>query len=325
MEDMTSPVPARLITVGETMALVTPAHVEPLASARDVRLLIGGAESNVAMHTARLGIPTAWVSAVGDDALGVRVRDEVARHGVDVRWVVQDPQAPTGVYFKDPGHGVLYYRRGSAASRMSPSTVADVPLEDADIVHVSGITAALSPSCAQLLDVIARRVVAGHGILSVDVNHRAALWRPGAAAPALLALAQRADLVFVGRDEAEVLWGTADADAVRALIDRPARVVVKDGDVGATEFHRTGNADARTFVPAVPTHVVEAVGAGDAFAAGYLAAQLTGADAAGRLTAGHHRAHLVLQSTSDFLPDDASTTGAVGATPDTDRKDLPHD
>lgn len=300
---MTASAPLRLITVGETMALVTPAHAEPLATARDMQLLIGGAESNVAMHAARLGVPAAWVSAVGDDPLGVRVRDEVARHGVDVHWVTVDGQAPTGVYFKDPGRGVLYYRRGSAASRMSPSTVADVPVEDVDVVHVSGITPALSPSCAELVDALAARVAAGRGILSVDVNHRAALWSPGTAAPVLLALAQRADLVFVGRDEAQTLWGTLDADAVRARIDRPTRLVVKDGDIGATEFCRTGDGDVRTFAPAIPTEVVEAVGAGDAFAAGYLVADLGGADARGRLEAGHRRAHLVLQSTSDFLPE----------------------
>ena len=292
-----------MITLGETMALVTPAHAEPLRAAREVRLLAGGAESNVAMHAAQLGVPTAWVSALGDDALGVRVRDEVAARGVDTRWVTMDPDAPTGVYFKDPGHGVLYYRRGSAAARMSPASVADVPLEDAEVVHISGITAALSASCASLIDTVIDRVAAGPGVLAFDVNHRAALWAPGAAAAALLPLARRADLVFVGLDEAECLWHTATADDVRALLPEPTTLVVKDGDVGATEYRRAAGADHRTFVPAVPTDVVEAVGAGDAFAAGYLTALLQGAEAAARLQGGHQRAHLVLQSTSDFVAD----------------------
>ena len=293
----------RLITLGETMALVTPAHAEPLRAAREVRLLIGGAESNVAMHAAQLGVPTAWVSALGDDALGVRVRDEVAGRGVDTRWVTMDPGAPTGVYFKDPGHGVLYYRRGSAAARMSPASVAGVPLEDAEVVHISGITPALSASCAALIDAVIDRVAAGPGILAFDVNHRAALWAPGAAASALLPLARRADLVFVGLDEAECLWHTATADDVRALLPEPKTLVVKDGDVGATEYRRAVGADHRTFVPAIPTEVVEVVGAGDAFAAGYLAALLRGADATSRVHGGHQRAHLVLQSTSDFVAD----------------------
>lgn len=300
MPDTSAP---RLIAIGETMALVAPARPEPLATTQEVRLLIGGAESNVAIHAAQLGIPTAWVSAVGDDPLGERVRREVGSHGVDIGWVTSDPQAPTGVYFKDPGRGVLYYRRGSAASAMTPDTLAAVPLERADLVHISGITPALSGSCAALVESVIERVTAGDGILSFDVNHRPALWQPDAAASALLDLARRADLVFVGLDEAEGLWGTADADAVRQLIPEPALLVVKDGDVGATEYARQDGADVRTFVPAIRTEVVEAVGAGDAFAAGYLAARLNGADAEERLRAGHRRAHLVLQSTGDLLPD----------------------
>ncbi len=301
MPDTSAP---RLISIGETMALVAPAHAEPLATTREVRLLIGGAESNVAIHAAQLGIPTAWVSAVGDDALGERVREGVASHGVDVGWVTTDPHAPTGVYFKDPGRGVLYYRRGSAASAMTPQSIAAVPLEQADVVHVSGITPALSSTCAALVDAAIDRVTEDGGILSFDVNHRPALWQPGAAAATLLALARRADLVFVGLDEAEGLWGPADADAVRALLPEPALLVVKDGDIGATEYERRGGADVRTFAPAIKTEVVEAVGAGDAFAAGYLAARLEGAGAEERLLAGHRRAHLVLQSTGDLLPDE---------------------
>jgi 2-dehydro-3-deoxygluconokinase len=186
---------------------------------------------------------------------------------------------------------------------MSPASLADVPLEDAEVVHLSGITPALSASCAALIDTVIDRVAAGPGTLAFDVNHRAALWAPGAAASALLPLARRADLVFVGLDEAECLWHTATADDVRALLPEPTTLVVKDGDVGATEYRRAAGADHRTFAPAIPTEVVEAVGAGDAFAAGYLAALLQGADAAARLQGGHQRAHLVLQSTSDFVAD----------------------
>ena len=321
MRQVSAPGP-RLITLGETMVLVTPALAEPLAEAAEVRLEIGGAESNVAMHAAALGVPTAWISAIGDDALGLRLLRTVTAAGVDTRWVRRDPTAPTGVYFKDPGRGVLYYRRGSAASRLGPESIVDLPLERAEIVHLSGITPALSTTCASLIDRVIDRVTGGassdrafsdrafsdralsdralsdghRAILSFDVNHRAVLWPPGAAAPALLTLARRADLVFVGLDEASALFGCDSAAAVRELLPQPGTVVVKDGGIGATEFSATGT----TFVPAIPTEVVEAVGAGDAFAAGYLAALLGGADTEERLRAGHERAQLVLQSTSDL-------------------------
>jgi len=286
-----------VIAIGETMMMVTPVEPESLATAELLRLHPGGAESNVACHLARLGVHAAWVSVLGDDVLGDRIARTIEGHGVDTRWVSRDAAAPTGVYFKDPGHGVLYYRAASAASRMCADTVAAVPLEDAAVVHLSGITPALSATCAELIDSVFERVAASPARLSFDVNYRPALWAPGSAAPALLALAERADIVFVGLDEANALWGAATPEEVRALLPTPARLVVKDGDVGATEFGQ----EVRVFVPAIATEVIEAIGAGDAFAAGYLAAMLKGASAAERLGAGHERARLVLRSTSDFI------------------------
>jgi len=294
---MTSAAAPDLIAIGETMILVTPRDATSLADAADVRLSFGGAESNVAAHVAALGHRAAWVSRLGDEVLGRRVHRAITAQGVDTRWVQFDPDAPTGVYFKDPGNGVHYYRAGSAASRMTPESVADVPLEDARIVHVSGITPALSPECADLIDAVIDRVAASDALLSFDVNHRPALWPASEAAPVLLALSNRADVVFVGLDEAETLWGCRTPVEVRALVPSPARLIVKDGDVGATEFSE----DGAVFVPAIPTEVVEAVGAGDAFAAGYLAGVLAGLAPQESLHAGHERAHLVLQSTHDVV------------------------
>lgn len=310
--ETTAAAPA-LIAIGETMVLIAPRDATPLADAEDVRLSIGGAESNVAAHVAALGQHAAWVGALGDDVLGHRVQRTISAQGVDTRWVRFDADAPTGVYFKDPGRGVHYYRAGSAASRMTPESVLDVPLEDAAVVHVSGITPALSAGCAAMIDAVIERVAAAGGTLSFDVNHRAALWPASVAAPALLDLADRSDIVFVGLDEAETLWGTRTADDVRALISAPARLVVKDGDVGATEF----SADGTVFQPAIPTEVVEAVGAGDAFAAGYLAGLLAGEPASERLRGGHRRAHLVLQSTDDVVGTDTGTGTGTGTGTDT--------
>lgn len=298
----------RLVTIGETMAMVTPTAAESLVTATDFHLDSAGAESNVASHAAALGVPSAWVSAVGDDALGERIRATIGGRGVNTEWVRSDPDAPTGLYVKDPGAGVLYYRRGSAASHMGPASVADLPIDRFDIVHVTGITPALSSSCAAMTDAVIDRCAREGALLSFDINHRAALWPEGVARGALRSLARRADIVFVGLDEAQDLWDCADAADVRRLLPEPGRLIVKDGDVGATEFH----GDDAVFCPTAPVDVVEAVGAGDAFAAGYLAALLrepnTDAQAdstaatLARLEAGHKRARLVLRSTSDFVP-----------------------
>ena len=132
--------------------------------------------------------------------------------------------------------------------------------------------------------------------MSFDVNYRPGLWPVAVAAPALLALARRCDLAFVGRDEAEVLWGTTTADQVRALLGASARLVVKDGPAGAHAFH----SGLRHFVPARRVEVVEPVGAGDAFAAGYLAAELAGDPPTAALHQGHRFAARALVTTGDY-------------------------
>ncbi|WP_251445264.1 sugar kinase [Microbacterium sp. USTB-Y] len=291
-----------LVAIGETMAMVAPSRAESLIDAESIRLRAAGAESNVAGHVAALGGAAAWVGALGDDVLGHRVHREIAAQGVDTRWVSFDEVAPTGVFFKDPGRGVSYYRAGSAASRMTSASIASIPLEKTAVVHVSGITPALSDDCAAMIDAVFARVVASGALLSFDVNYRRGLWPVADAAPILGDLANRADIVFVGRDEAETLWGCRTAEDVREHLPRPARLVVKDGDVGATDFSPQG----RTFEPAIQTEVVEPVGAGDAFAGGYLSGLLRGWSVQERLRSGHRRAHLVLQSTSDSAPSAAS-------------------
>jgi 2-dehydro-3-deoxygluconokinase len=286
-----------LLAIGETMAMVAPLTGARLVEAQQFRLDAGGAESNVAAHVAALGHRAGWFSRLGDDALGHRVHAQLAARGVDVSSVVSDPAHPTGLYVKDPGHGVRYYRAGSAASHLSAADADLIELGGVRILHVSGITAAISSSAAEFLSRTIDRAHE-HGVLvSFDVNHRAALWDCATAAGALAALVRRADLVFTGRDEAESLWGTATAAEVRALFTDVPELVVKDGSVGATAYLSEGP----VFEPALVVDVVDAVGAGDAFAGGYLAALLEDAPPLERLRAGHRRAALTLLTTGDSI------------------------
>ncbi|KAA9090035.1 sugar kinase [Microbacterium radiodurans] len=278
------------------MAMVAPVAAEPVEHAEVFRMDAGGAESNVAAHVAALGVRAAWFSRVGDDALGRRVARRVAARGVDVSRVAVDARHPTGLYVKDPGAGVAYYRAGSAAAHLAPGDADAVSWDGVAVLHVSGITAALGDTAPAFLDRLIERARAAGVAVGFDVNHRAPLWSVAAAAAPLLDLARRADIVFVGRDEAEVLWGAATAEAVRELLPAAAQLVVKDGAVGATLF----DGDETVFEPALVVEVVEPVGAGDAFAGGYLAALLAGADGAERLRCGHARAALTMATTGDF-------------------------
>ncbi|MFZ3595276.1 sugar kinase [Streptomyces sp. BH104] len=301
----------KAICLGETMAQVTPADGEGLEHSRELRLAVAGAESTVAQYLADLGHEAAWVSRVGDDPFGRRIVAAVASRGVDVAGVLADPAAPTGVYFKDPGPDgtrVHYYRAGSAASRMTAADADRVDLTGVRLLHLTGITPALSDGCAELVDALVRRAADSGTLVSFDVNYRPALWSSrDKAAYALLALARRADVVLVGRDEAETLWDTVTAEDVRDHLAARGTLVVKDGDVGATEFTATGG----EFVAAPAVDVVEAVGAGDAFAAGYLSGLLKGAPPAERLALGHRLAGRTLRSIEDYVP----ATGPDAAEP----------
>ncbi|HEY2644820.1 MAG TPA: sugar kinase, partial [Galbitalea sp.] len=264
-----------VVAIGETMAMLTPVDGGGLESAATVVVDIGGAESNVAMHLAAAGVRVAWASRVGNDPFGRRILGRVGGAGVDVSLVDVDDTAPTGVYFKDPvetGTTVHYYRAGSAAALMSAEWVTTIPFTEARMVHVSGITPALSTRCAEMIEAVFAATAGTHTQVSFDVNYRPALWTIHQAAPILAGLADRADVVFVGLDEAEILWGTRSPQDVRQLLSHPGRLVVKDGAVGATEFL----GELETFVEPLAVGVVEVVGAGDAFAAGYLAAALSG-------------------------------------------------
>lgn len=296
--------PARgteVFCLGESMALVAPVEAEPLEFAESFTLGVGGAESTVALYLAEQGHAAEWVSQVGADPLGRRMLRTLNHHDVGTSHVAVIEDAPTGVYFKDPQPGktkVHYYRTGSAASRMTADVVIALPLDDARLMHVSGITAALSASCRELLSAVFARSAGAGTLVSFDVNYRPGLWPVSDAAPVLLDFARRADVVFVGRDEAEVLWGTADAASIAEHIGTSSTVVIKDDDVGATEVAQ----GASTFVPAETVEVVEPVGAGDAFAAGYLSALLRGQSSRERLLNGHRLAARALGSVSDFVP-----------------------
>lgn len=288
-----------VLCVGETMVLVTPVVSAPLAEADLFRLDVGGAESTVALYLRERGHRTAWASRLGADPLGKRVLRTLTDNDVDVTWVRTDPTAPTGVYFKDPGTEstrVHYYRAGSAASRMSAADLSGMPLDQVELVHLSGITPALSPSCHELVETAVSRPRTG--LVSFDVNYRPGLWSAADAGPVLLRLARRADIVFVGQDEAATLWGATTPEAVRKLIGSADRLVVKDGAVGATEF----SGDTGTFAATPAADVVEVVGAGDAFAAGYLSGVLRGHDSAERLRGGHALAARAMTGTGDFVP-----------------------
>ncbi|ANZ38749.1 sugar kinase [Lentzea guizhouensis] len=296
-----------VVCLGETMVMMVPAEPGPVHLVRTWHRAIGGAESNVACHLSRLGVSSSWVSAVGDDSFGLAVLDTVSGFGVDVSGVRIDPTRPTGLYVKEASpHGspVRYYRRGSAASGMGLEMIDRLGLGEVRLVHLSGITAALSDSCLAMMRELLRRPRHGYRI-SFDLNWRPALWADRD--PRVLReLADMADVVLAGADEAELVWGTGDPARLRTLLPGPKSLVVKQGSDGATLLEESDS----WFEPALQVQVVEPVGAGDAFAAGFLAATLAGEPAPVRLRAGHLQAAsalLTAEDVGDPLPADVTS------------------
>ncbi|MEK2478377.1 MULTISPECIES: sugar kinase [Streptomyces] len=310
-----TPVPAAgaapdvdVVCLGESMVTFLPTAPGPLADVPAFERAIGGAESNVACALARAGHPTRWISRVGADGFGDHLVREIAGYGVDTRAVRRDPLRPTGIYFRTAGdrataaHEVAYYRAGSAASAMAPATIDLTAVRSGRVLHLSGITAALSADCLGLLRVLMARAPHAHGdppagatrpLVSFDVNYRPHLWSGTQGPRVLLDLARTADVVFVGADEAQAAWGLPDPRAVRAALPEPETLVVKLGAAGALVFRRAPGAADRdeaptgTLVPAPTVDVVAAVGAGDAFAAGFLSAALRGLPLPTRVRHGH--------------------------------------
>lgn len=273
MEPATEPLRPDLVCAGETMLMFVPEAPDRLRDGIRYIPTAAGAESNVASWAATLGATATWVSRVGDDPFGRFVRDQVARHAVDIEHVVVDPNRRTGMAVKEvleEHTEVHYYRQNSAASALSTTDANRVRCLRPRIIHLTGITAALSSSCCDFVQSLTAEPPQGT-LLSFDLNWRPSLWADGDRS-VLIDVARRCDVVFVGEDEAAAAWDVHTAEAVRALLPDVPTLVVKQGAKGAVVFAGS----AQYPVSALSVDVVEPVGAGDAFAAGFLVGMLQG-------------------------------------------------
>jgi 2-dehydro-3-deoxygluconokinase len=266
-----------VLALGETMVLLLAQQPGPLREASTFSRHIAGAESNVCVGVCRLGGSAAFISRVGDDEFGRVIVSRLRGEGVDVSQVRVDADAPTGVIIREQRHygplDVLYYRRGSAASRLSPADLDPDVIARARYVLLSGITPALSDSCRETVFAAAELARSKGSTVVLDPNIRSKLWSAEQARSTLRDLLRLTDIVLPGADEAELLTGEADPRrAAQALLQLgPRLVVVKLGALGALALDADGETEAAGV--SIP-RVVDPVGAGDAFAAGFLIGQL---------------------------------------------------
>jgi 2-dehydro-3-deoxygluconokinase len=262
------------------LAALPPARLEQ-ATSLDVQ--IGGAEANVAAACARLGLRTALISALpADHAWGDRTIRDLTAHGIDCSGVLRRPSSRMGLYFLEYGAAprpvrVLYDRRDSALAHLRPDEVDWGLVQRARLLHISGVTAALGDN---LRDVIRRALdeaVAAGTPVSFDVNYRSRLWTAEQARAFLAEIFPRIRYLFIGSDDAETVFGlSGPPDAVLGKLQALAPhavIALTMGEAGSAV-----RADGATLRPSklYTVSVVDRVGAGDAYAAGFLWATLNG-------------------------------------------------
>ena len=265
-----------LVTLGEVLlrlAVPSPGRFE---TAGQLDVQIGGAEANVAAAVARLGLRTAWISALPSNPWGERIRRELVGHGVDCGHVRTVDGARVGVYFLEYGVPprpvrVLYDRRDSAFARLREGDVDWDPVRRAGLVHLTGITPALGDGARALV----QRAMREASAFSFDVNYRASLWSPADARLFLDSVLPAVRYLFLGEEEARVIFnltGTAE-QALEALarLAPKATVSLQQGPAGSTVLDGT-----RFYRPRrrLDVQMVDPIGAGDAYVAGFLWAVL---------------------------------------------------
>jgi len=269
-----------VVTLGETMVAISPKDGGSISSAATLVKCTAGAESNTAVTLAKLGLKVGWFSKLGADELGDYILKELRAHGVDTATVVRDATHPTGLMLKQTGVGlrqeteVFYYRKNSAAANMEVSELPLNYLKDARLIHLTGITPAISESCQQIIDYLFDFAAQNNILVSFDPNVRLKLWTAEQAKKTLASYLQRADIVMLGQDEAEMLLGVADPEAILAELfqGQAGYVAIKQGDKGAIVATR----EITHKIPPVPVTSVDTLGAGDAFNAGFLYGIVTG-------------------------------------------------
>ncbi|SIS57321.1 sugar kinase [Alicyclobacillus vulcanalis] len=275
----------RVLTFGEPLVVCVPERPGKLSRVRRFHTGCAGAELNTAIGLARLGVPVAYLAKVGDDPFGEQIRRTLREEGVADELISASHRTQTGIYFKqwssfDGRTEVFYYRSGSPmALEGFPTDPAEEALRAGDIawVHGTGITWMIGEAARRASDVLVEAANQAGAAVSFDINVRLKLAPEDAWRELLEHMAPKATWLFLGDSEADLLLGTSRGEevlsAVQALGFRGRGVIVKRGGEGAEWLSDDGVLQ----VPAWSvSNVVDTVGAGDGFNAGFIAGQMKG-------------------------------------------------
>tara|TARA_B100000700_G_scaffold151983_1_gene168704 strand:+ start:6146 stop:7132 length:987 start_codon:yes stop_codon:yes gene_type:complete len=274
-----------ILAFGEAMTLFVADAPGDLAEVEHFQRHIAGADTNVAIGLARLGLRVGWLSRVGDDAFGRYIRRTLEIEGLNCRHLTIDPDRTTGLMFKARAeHGsdprIEYFRRGSAASRLSTQDASRVDFSALRHLHATGIPPAISESCRDLCWHLLDQARANGASISFDPNLRPSLWSSeGEMRKTLNAMAAKADWVLPGLAEGRLLTGLdSPHDIAGFYLERGAQaVILKLGPAGGYYRGTLGGEERSFTMPGAPVaEVIDTVGAGDGFAVGVISALLDG-------------------------------------------------
>jgi 2-dehydro-3-deoxygluconokinase len=273
-----------IVSIGEPLMEFSAVDAVPLSQAGRFISGWGGDTSNFVVAACRLGGRAGYITRLGDDPFGEALTRLWAREGVDIAHVGRDPEAFTGVYFisREGGtHRFTYFRKGSAASRMRPEQLPADYLRQAKLLHVSGITQAISRSAAETASAAVAIAREAGVIVSYDPNYRTQLWTTEAARDAFYRTAPQADLLLPSLDDAQSLLGIDEPDAVvRHCLALGAKIVVlklgREGALmGLSQRHGEPEHHLRRFPPCAVA-AVDSSGAGDTFDAAFAVGLIAG-------------------------------------------------
>lgn len=294
-----------VVTIGEAMAMFVALEPGDLAAAERFVKRAAGAELNVAIGLARLGLNVGWVSRIGDDSLGQFICQQLEQERVNHQQVTVDARYPTGFQLKskvDDGSDprVEYFRKGSAASHLSPDDFNRDYFGAARHLHLSGVAAALSASSFELLHHAAKSMRAQGKTISFDPNLRPVLWpSEQTMVKQLNLLAEYADWVLPGDKEGKILTGYSQPEAIADFyLDKGVKtVIIKTGCDGA--WYKTAEGEKGHVAAIRVDNVVGTVGAGDGFAVGVISGLLDGKSLPDAIRRGNKIGSLAIQVIGD--------------------------
>ena len=282
-----------IVAFGEAMVRMSPPNFKRLEQTTTLDLHIGGAELNVAVGASRFGLKAAWVSKLPDNPLGRMIANKARELGVDISQVIWQKEGRAGLYFLEFGaspraSSVLYDREYSSFSSIKPGELDwQNILKDVKCLHLTGITPAVSESAAAAAMEALKAAKACGCKVSLDLNYRAKLWSRQKAGKTLSSMMDYVDILITTQgDTRTILDITADTDEALAqiLLERyPFEVVAVSFREGDTVWRCTWSALAQTRDKAFNTRtfaidIVDQVGRGDSFAAGFLSGYIGTAD-----------------------------------------------